>query len=117
MTSHHSFIVIVLVILVVGCGGLRHGSVSGPAAQTPLKVELGAPGRPSEPIRILSGQMVAVEIGCPPLELCDANGKVVRELEYTQEPQPLVAPPGEYSIVGYDPGGEKCVARIRITSH
>jgi hypothetical protein len=32
-----------------------------------------------------------------------------------REPQPLVADPGVYSIVGYDPGGEECIVRIEVT--
>ena len=80
-----------------------------------VKITLGVPGTPSRAVMVRSGSMIAVEICCPPLELCDASGKVLRELEYTQEPQPLVVSPGDYLIVGHDPFGEKCVARIEVT--
>ena len=115
MIRNHTFMLIMLVALVGGCRNARHGS-TGPAVQTPVKFDLlNADGAPTETTRIRSGQMIVLELGCPPVELRDAKGRMLRKLEYTKEPQPLVADPGVYSIVGYDPGGEECVVRIEVT--
>jgi len=114
MNRYHAFMLTALVVTVVGCTSTPQ-DVDNTSLQTPMKVELGAPGSPLGPIRIRSGQLIALPPCCPPVELRDANGRVVRELEYTRRPQPLVAHTGTYSIVGHDPGGEECVLRLEVT--
>ena len=98
-----------LVAAVVGCQS------TGPSTQRPVRIDLNADDAPTGLTRIRSGRMIELELGCPPVELRDAKGRMLRELEYTREPQPLVADPGVYSIVGYDPGGEECIVRIEVT--
>ena len=114
MIRKHTFMLMMLVALVAGCRNARH-SATGPAAQAPVTLDLNADDAPTEMPRIRSGQMIVLELACPPVELRDAKGRMLRELEYTREPQPLVADPGVYSIVGYDPGGEECIVRIEVT--
>ncbi len=114
MIRNRTFILTMLVALVAGCRIARHGSTT-PAAQTPVKLDLNADDAPSGPVRIRSGQMIQLELGCPPVELRNAKGRLLRKLEYTNEPQPLVAAPGSYSIVGHDPGGKECAVRIEVT--
>ena len=112
--GYFALILVMLVALVAGCRIARHGSTT-PAAQTPVKLNLNSDDAPTGLVRIRSGQMIELELGCPPVELRDAKGRLLRELEYTKEPQPLVAAPGRYSIVGYDPGGEECAVGIEVT--
>ena len=114
MIRHHTFVLIVLIALVLGCKSARHSSTSS-AAQAPVKLDLNADDAPTGVTRIRSGQMIELGLGCPPVELRDAKGSLLRELEYTREPQPLIAAPGVYSIVGYDPGGAECVVKIEVT--
>ncbi len=113
MNRSHILMLTALAVAIAGCTSNRQG-VNRTSLQTPVQVQLGAAGSPLGPIRIRSGQLIALPLCCPPVELRDANGKVLRELKYTQEPQPLVARPGNYSIVGHDPGGEECVVRLEV---
>ena len=78
------------------------GIFAGCASTSPVKLDLNSDDAPTGLVRIRSGQMIELELGCPPVELRDAKDRLLRELEYTKEPQPLVAAPGRYSIVGYD---------------
>ena len=97
-----------------GCTSARQG-VGATSLQTPLQVQLGEEGSPLGPIRIRPGQLISLPHCCPPVELRDAKGKRVRELKHTRDPQPLVAGPGTYSIVGHDPAGGECMLRLEIT--
>ena len=103
-----------LLAIVGGCTNTRQ-AVDVSSQPVPLKLELGASGSPLGPIRIRSGQWITLPLCCPPVELRDANGKRLRKLVYTQEPQPLVARPALYSIVGHDPSGSECVLKIEVT--
>ena len=114
MNRYYAFMQAALVVTVVGCTSTRQ-DIEDTSLQTPMTVELGAPGSPLGPIRIRSGQLISLPPCCPPVELRDANGRVIRELEYTRNPQPLVVRPGNYSVVGHDPGGEECVLRLEVT--
>ena len=104
-----------LVVAIAGCTNTRP-DLNRTSLQTPVEVKLGRAGSPLGPIHIRSGQWISLPLCCPPVELHDANGKLVRELTYTREPQPLVAATGTYSIVGHDPGGEECVLRLEVTN-
>lgn len=115
MNRYHAFMLTVLAVTIVGCTSTRQ-DVDDALLHTPMKVELGAPGSPLGPTRIRSGQLIVLPQCCPPVELRDANSKAVREFEYSRRPQPLVARPGTYSIVGHDPGGDECVLRLEVTS-
>jgi len=108
MNRSYIFMIAALVVTIAGCMSNRQ-DVNSASLQTPLQVQLGAAGSPLGPIRIRSGQMISLPFCCPPVELRDANGKLVRKLEYTREPQPLVAGTGMYSIIGHDPDGGECV--------
>lgn len=103
-----------LVLASAGCTSTRQ-DVNRTSLQTPVQVQLGKAGSPVGPIRICSGQMISLPLCCPPVELRDAKGELVRELSYTREPQPLVAATGSYSIVGHDPAGGECVLRLEVT--
>ncbi len=116
MNRSHIVMLTVLAVAIAGCTSTRQG-VNSTSMQTPVQVQLGTAGSPLGPIRIRSGQLIALPLCCPPVELRDANGKVVRELKYTREPQPLVARPGNYSIVGHDPGGGERVVRLEVTGN
>ena len=83
-------------------------------AKTPMQVQLGRPGSPLGPIYVHSGQLISLPHCCPPIELRDGDGKLVREFTYTSKPQPLVAGAGSYSIVGHDPAGAELVLRLEV---
>ena len=100
----------VLVIAAIGCATTKRESI-----ETPMQLELGPPGSPLGPVTLLSGQMVALRIGCPPIELRDESGKLFRKLKYTTNPQVLEAPPGKYSIVGHDPLGREWTLNVVVT--
>jgi hypothetical protein len=102
------------VLAIGGCTTARQ-DVNRTSMQTPVQVQLGEAGSPFGPIRIRSGQLISLPLCCPPVELHDAKGKLVRELNYTREPQPLVAGAGTYAIVGHDPAGGECVLRLEVT--
>jgi hypothetical protein len=102
-----------LALALAGCTSARQ-EASTTSLQTPLQLHVGEPGAPLGPIRIRSGQLVVLPSCCPPVELRDAKGKLVRELTYTREPQALVANDGTYSIVGHDPAGAECVLRLKV---
>jgi hypothetical protein len=106
--------VLTFLLAIAGCTSTRQ-DVNRTSLQTPVQVQLGKAGSPLGPIRIRSGQMISLPLCCPPVELCDAKGKRVRELNYTRDPQPLVAGTGTYSIVGHDPAGGECVLRLEVT--
>ena len=106
---------VILIALVVGCTNTRQ-AVDNKSLHVPVKLKLGNPGSPLGPIRIQSGQMIALPLGCPPVELRDASGRKLRELDCTLRPQPLVARPANYLIVGHDPGGRECVLKLEVTS-
>jgi len=108
MSRSHLFMPMLLVTILVGC--------MSPYIGDPVRIEFGASGTPSEPVRVRSGQLVALEPCCPPVELRDTSGKTLHELEYTRQPQSLVAAPGTYLIVGHDPCGEECAISITIIS-
>ena len=114
MKRSHIFMLTALVVAITGCASTRQG-VNRTSLQTPVQVQLGEAGSPLGPIRIRSGQLISLPLCCPPVELRDAKGKLVRELKYTREPQPLAAGTGIYSIVGHDPGGGECVLRLEVT--
>ena len=106
--------VLTFLLATAGCTSTRQ-DVDRTSLQTPVQVHLGEEGSPLGPIRIRSGQLISLPLCCPPVELRDAKGKRVRELKYTRAPQPLVAGPGTYSIVGHDPAGGECVLRLEVT--
>ena len=114
MNCKHAFILTILVVMVVGCTSIRQ-EADDASLHVPMKLELGVSGSPPGPIRIRSGQLITLPLCCPPVELRDTNGKALRELEWTQQPQPLVARPGYYSIVGHDPDGAERVVRLEVT--
>jgi hypothetical protein len=103
-----------LVLGMAGCTSARQ-DVNGTSLQTPVQVQLGEAGSPLGPVRIRSGQLISLPLCCPPVELRDANGKLVRKLRCTRELQPLVARTGTYSIVGHDPAGAECALRLEVT--
>ena len=103
MNCGRVFMLSALAVAIIGC------------AKAPVQVQLGRPGSPLGPIQIRSGQLISLPNCCPPIELRDASGKLVRELTYTSKPQPLVAGEGSYSIVGHNPGGEELVLRLDVT--
>ena len=115
MNRSDIFILSALVVAIAGCTSTQQ-DFKGTSLQSPIQVQLGHTGSPRGPIHIRSGQLISLPLCCPPVELRDANGKLVRELTYTREPQPLVAGAGTYSIVGHDPGGEECVLRLEVTN-
>ncbi len=112
MSCNYAFVLTTLVIMAVGCTSTKHDAAS---LRVPMKLEIGAPGSPAGPVRIRSGQVIKVGICCPPVELRDANGKVLRQLDFPGPPQPLVVRPGRYSIVGHDPEGNEGVVRVEVT--
>jgi hypothetical protein len=114
MNRSHILMLTALVLAMAGCTSTRQ-DLSRTSLETPVQVQLGKAGSPLGPIRIRSGQSISLPLCCPPVELRDAKGKLVRELKYTQEPQPLVAGTGTYSIVGHDPAGGECVLRLEVT--
>ena len=114
MSRNRRFMLTIMVVMLVGCASTRQ-EVDDISLHVPMKLELGPSRLPSGPIRIRSRQLVALPLCCPPVELRDANGKVLRELECTRQPQPLVARPGDYSIVGHDPSGGERVVRLVVT--
>lgn len=114
MSRKHACMLTILAVMIVGCTSPRQ-EVEDTSLRVPMKLELGASGSPLGPIRIRSGQLIVLPSCCPPVELRDANGKVLRELEYTRQPQPLVARPGSYSIVGHDPGGGEQAVMLEVT--
>jgi hypothetical protein len=114
MNRSHILMLAALGLAITGCTSTRQ-DVNRTSLQTPVQVQLGEGGSPLGPIRIRSGQLISLPLCCPPIELRDAKGKLVRELKYTREPQPLVAGTGTYSIVGHDPAGEECVLRLEVT--
>ncbi len=113
MSRNYTFMLTMLVAVVVGCTSTRR-EADAASLRVPMKLELGAPGSPKGPVLIRSGQLIECPPCCPPLELRDASGKVVRDLTLTRY-LPLVARPGNYSIVGHDPGGKECVVRLVVT--
>ena len=115
MNRSHIFMLTALVVAIAGCTSTRQ-DINSTSLQTPVQVQLGTAGSPLGPIRIRSGQLISLPLCCPPVELRDANGNLVRELKYTREPQPLVAGTGTYSIVGHDPFGGECVLRLEVTN-
>jgi hypothetical protein len=114
MIRNHIFILTALVVAIAGCTSTRQDA-NRASLQTPLQVKIGEAGSPLGPIRICSGQLIALPLCCPPVELRDAKGNLVRKLKCTREPQPLVAGAGTYSIVGHDPAGGECVLRLEVT--
>jgi len=112
--TSHTFVLTGLVLAVSGCTSTRQ-DVNRTSLPTTVQVQLGDAGSPLGPIRVRSGQLISLPLCCPPVELRDAKGKLVRELKYTREPQPLVAATGTYSIVGHDPAGGECVLRLDVT--
>ena len=115
MNRSHILMLTALAVAIAGCRSTRQ-NVEGTCLQTPVQLELGAAGSPLGPIHIRSGQLICLPLCCPPVELRDANGKVVRELKHTREPQSFVASNGSFSIVGHDPGGGECVLRLEVTN-
>jgi hypothetical protein len=109
MNRYYVLILTALVFTGIGCTAARQTSLD-----VPMKLDVGDHGSPSGTIRIQSGQLIVLELGCPPIELRDASGKVLRQLKYTAEPQRLIAPPGKYSIVIFDPGTQEYVVRIEV---
>jgi hypothetical protein len=103
---------IILTVIVVGCTDTKH--VDNPSLHIPIQLKLGHTGSPLGPIRIQSGQLIALPLCCPPVELRDANGRKIRELDSTQQPQPLVARPAN-AIVGHDPAGNERILKLKVT--
>jgi uncharacterized membrane protein len=114
MNRSQILILIALVLAIAGCTSTRR-DVNRTSLETPVQVQLGEAGSPLGPILIRSGQLISLPLCCPPVELRDAKGQLVRELKYTREPQSLVAGTGTYSIVGHDPAGGECVLRLEVT--
>lgn len=96
-----------------GCGSARHDA-DGISLQTPMVLEFGKVGSPLGPIDIRSGQLIVLPSCCPPVELRDSKGNVVRKLEFTRKPQKLVADPGRYAIVGHAPTVGEHVLIIQV---
>ncbi len=103
-----------LILGMAGCTSARPDA-RGTSLQMPIQVQFGEAGSTAGPVRVRPGQWVALPQCCPPVELRDAHGKLVRELRCTREPQPLAAGAGTYSIVGHDPAGAECVLRVEVT--
>jgi hypothetical protein len=103
-----------LAVTIAGCTMARRDS-EGPSLQTPIKLELGAPGAPAGPIRLRSGQMMGEVRCCPGLHLRDGRGTVIREFDEYTRGQRLAVPAGRYSLVGYDPAGKECVLLLEVT--
>ncbi len=103
-----------LVVAIAGCTATRQDA-NTTFLQTPIQVQLGQPGSPQGPIRVRSGQLISLPLCCPPVEFRDAKGRLVSELKYIREPQPVVAVTGTYSIVGHEPSGGECVLRLLVT--
>jgi hypothetical protein len=115
MNRSQIFMVTALVVAIAGCTNTRQ-DLDRASLQVPVQVKLGRVGCPLGPIHIRSGQLISLPLCCPPVELHDGKGKLVRELRYTHQPQPLVAATGTYSIVGHDPGGQERVLRLEVTN-
>jgi hypothetical protein len=114
MNRSRLFMLTALVVAIAGCTSTRQ-DVDPTSVQTPVQVQLGEADSPLGPIRICSGQLISLPLCCPPVELRDAKGTLVLELNCTREPQPLVAGAGTYFIVGHDPGGRERVLRLEVT--
>ena len=87
--------------------------------QKPVRLELGKIGKPKGPVQIRSGQMVLLPPYCPPVELRDADGKLVRRLDRgvdtTKQPQALDISPGRYFIVGHGPVAGEHILLVDVT--
>ena len=116
MSQSHIFMLAALVVAIAGCTSTRQ-DVNRTSLQTPVQIQLGRAGSPLGPIHIRSGQLILLPLCCPPVELRDANGKVVSQITWTCEPQRLVVGTGSYSIVGHDPAGEECILRLQVITH
>jgi hypothetical protein len=114
MSRNYAFMLTMLVVMAAGCTSTRR-EADAASLRVPMELGLGAPGSPAGPVRIRSGQVILVGPCCPPLELRDASGKVIRELDFPRQPLPLVVRPGSYSIVGHDPEGNERGVRIAVT--
>ncbi len=86
MNRNQAFILLMLIVMVVGCTSTRRDAAS---LRVPTKLELGVPGSPAGPVRIRSGRMVQLGLFCPPVELRDADGKVLRKLDWTRQCTPI----------------------------
>ncbi len=116
MNSYQVCMLTVLITTVLGCTNIRQ-DLSSNAFSEPVTIDLGAPDSPPlTPVRIHSGQLIAIPLCCPPLELRGTDGKMIHELEYTQKPQALVAPAGTYSVVGHDPRGKEWVRKLEVVN-
>jgi hypothetical protein len=111
----HLLVVTAVAILFAACTSARQDLERTPL-DPPIRARLGEAGSPAGPIRIHSGQLVSLPRCCPPLELRDAKGRLVRQLEYTTEAQPIVARAGSYFIVGHNPAGEELVLRLKVVN-
>ena len=114
MICKHATMIMLLAALIVGCRTGQHSSTRA-ATQVPVKIDLNPVVGSSEVVRLRSGQVIELKLGCPPVELRNSEGRCLRELDYTEEPQPLVAAPGRYSIVGFDPAGTEYAVQIQVT--
>ena len=112
MQRNHILMLAAMGSLLTGCANTSQIDL-----QAPMKFELGKPGSSPGSITIRSGQMIVLDkTYCPPVQLRDANGVVVRELIGHTRPQELVVPPGVYTIVGHAPTAGEWTCRIQVTS-
>lgn len=114
MRRFHAVTVAILATMIGACTS-THRNADVPALCTPLKVEFDKPGSVPGRIRLQSGQMIDAPRCCPPLELQDANGRVVQKLRPSAAAQRIVAPGGIYSLVGHDPVGKEHAIQIEVT--
>jgi hypothetical protein len=115
MNRNHALL-LALMLAIAGCARTPQ-DVHKTSWSNPVQIQLGEAGSSLGPIRLRSGQLITLPSCCPPVELRDAQGKLVRELNYTSEPQPLVAGTGSYTIVGHDPAGGERVVRLEVTEN
>lgn len=109
-------LVLMFLLATAGCTSTQQ-FVDRASLLTPLQIHLGEEDSPLGPVRIRSGQMISRPHCCPPVELRDAKGRRIRELNYTRASQALVAAPGTYSIVGHDPAGGESVLFVEVTKN
>ncbi len=89
MHWNHILMLAAMVSLLTGCANTSQIDL-----QDPMKVELAEPGSSPGSVTIRSGQMIVLDkTYCPPVQLRDANGVVVRKLIGHTRPQELVVPP------------------------
>ena len=128
MQCSYTLTLAILVFIVSGCSNTKqlslqrdesvpeHANSNQRDLQTPMNVELAKPGSSLETVTIRSGQIIVLDkTYCPPIQLRDANGVVVRKLRGGTRPQKLLASPGMYTIVGHSPTAGEWTRKIEVT--